>query len=161
MADAAKTGAARPVAYLLLLGIQTVATIVLFLAVFPLFQQIVTQTGDPQKVETSTTLTALGAALVMQACYWTRYRRIPVPALLRGAVAGHLLIFSSRVSFFFGGALFSAIFFRHVPQLAVLPPAGQGVAKLVAVMALLFALFCYALELERLGRAIEDRAEKA
>lgn len=142
----------RAAGYLLLLGIQTLAAGVL-LTVFPLFQQIILQSGRPQPLDTATAITALAAAMVMQACYWTRYRRMPVPAPAGGAVAGHLLMFASRVSFLFGGALFAAISFRHVPQLGALPPLGQGLAKALGVMALLFALFCYALELERLGRS--------
>ncbi|RDL50612.1 hypothetical protein BLJAPNOD_01733 [Ensifer sp. M14] len=66
-------------------------------------------------------------------------------------------MFASRASFVFGGALFSVIFFRHVPQLEVLPPLGQGIAKTLGVMAVLFALFCYSLELERLGKVIEEQ----
>jgi hypothetical protein len=53
-------------------------------------------------------------------------------------------MFASRASFFFGSALFSAIFFRHIPQLYALPPLGQAIAKTLRVAALLFALFCYA-----------------
>lgn len=150
----------RAAGYLLLLGIQTCAAGVLLLTVFPLFQQIILQSGRPQPLDAATAITALAAAMVMQACYWTRYRRMPVPAPAGGAVAGHLLMFASRVSFLFGGALFAAIFFRHVPQLGALPPLGQGLAKALGVMALLFALFCYALELERLGRSMEDAAAR-
>lgn len=151
----------RAAGYLLLLGVQTLAACVLLLAVFPLFQQIVLQSGRPQPLPPATAVTALAAAAVMQACYWTRYCRVPVPALPGGAVAGHLLMFASRVSFLFGGALFSVIFFRHLPQLDALPPLGQGIAKALGFMALLFALFCHALELERLGRGMEEAAARA
>jgi hypothetical protein len=101
----------------------------------------------------------MAAVLLVQACYWARYRYVPVWAPVRSVLAGHLLLFASRVSFFFGGALFSAIFFRHVPQLEMLPPLGQSLVKGCGVMVLLFTVFCYSLELERLGRAIEERAQ--
>lgn len=148
-------GARRLAAYLLLLAIQTMAAGVLFWTMFPLFQQLVAQSGTPQPVGLSTATPAMAAALVMQACYWTRYRHVPVRAPVHGAAIGHVVLFASRVSFFFSGAVFSAIFFRHVPQLDALPPVGQGLARAFVVMILLFASFCYALELERLGRAIE------
>lgn len=157
----AQPGAPRLTPYLLLLAIHTLAAVTLFMAIFPLFQQIVTQSGTPQLLKTSTVTTAMAATLVMQACYWTRYRRVPVRAPVHGAALGHLVLFASRVSFFFSGAVFSAIFFRHVPQLDALPPAGQGLAKALGVMALLFASFCYALELERLGRAVEEGGWRA
>ncbi|WP_395664544.1 hypothetical protein [Methylocella sp.] len=156
-----EAGAPRLRVYAVLLGLQTIASGALVAVVFPLFQQIVSQSGQPQSLETSTVVAALCAALAMQACYWTRYRRTPIRAPFHNALAGHALMFASRVSFFFSAALFSAIFFRHVPQLEALPPPGQGFAKAVGVMILLFASFCYALELERLGRAVEEPAPHA
>lgn len=154
--DPGTAGTRCRAAYPLLLGIQAVAAALLFLTIFTLFQQIVSQIGQARPLDTSTTVAAIVLALVMQACYWARYLRVPVPAPFRSAFGGHLLMFASRVSFFFGGALFTAIFFRHVPQLDVLPPLGQGVAKTLGVMGLLLAAFCFSLELERLGRAIEE-----
>lgn len=159
--DAIDRAANRLAPYLLLLAVHTLAAGTLFLAIFPLFQQIVMQSGKPQLLQTSTVITAMAAALVMQVCYWTRYWHVPVRAPFNGAALGHLVLFASRVSFFFSGAVFSAIFFRHVPQLDTLPPTGQGLAKALGVMALLFASFCYALELERLGRAIEEGDRRA
>lgn len=147
--------------YLVLMAIHTLAACMLFLVVFPLFLQIVTQTGQPQSVRAPAVIAAAAATFIMQVCYWTRYRCVPVRAPLHGAAIGHIVMFASRVSFFFSGAVFSAIFFRHVPQLDALPPVGQGLAKALGVLALLFASFCYALELERLGRAIEDGGRRA
>jgi len=149
----------RPTTYMLLLGVQTGASGVLFLVVFPLFQQIVLRSGQPQSLESSTAISALAAALLVQACYWVRYCYVPIWVPSRSALVGHLLMFASRVSFFFGGALFSAIFFRHVPQLDALPPLEQSLMKGCGVLLLLFTVFCYSLELERLGRAIEERAQ--
>jgi len=147
--------------YLTLLGIQSVAATALLWTVFPLFQQIMTQPGQPGLLDPATAASAIAAMVVMQVCYWTRYHHVPLWVPVHSTAAGHVLMFASRASFFFGGALFTAIFFRHVPQLDALPPLGQSIAKAIGIMALLFALFCYSLELERLGRAIEERAEKA
>ncbi|WP_244479962.1 hypothetical protein [Methylobacterium sp. Leaf94] len=80
---------------------------------------------------------------------------MPLSVPFRNVLVGHLLLFSSRASFFFGGAFFSVVFFRHLPELEVLPPFGQAVTKGITIIAVLFALFCYSLELERLGKAIE------
>jgi hypothetical protein len=44
-------------------------------------------------------------------------------------LVGHLFVFAGRASFFFGGAFFSALFFRHVPELDQLPPLEQGAGK--------------------------------
>lgn len=146
----------RPAAsYLLLLGLQTAAASLLFWTVFPTFQRIVMRSGQPQRLDASMVLAALASVVVLQVCYWVRYRHVPVWAPLRSALLGHLLVFASRASFFFGGALFSAVVFRHIPQLGFLPPLGQGLAEALGLLAVLFSLFCYSLELERLGRAIE------
>jgi hypothetical protein len=67
----------------------------------------------------------------------------------------HLLLFLGRISFIFGGALFSVVFFGHLPLL------DQGADILVMtrrgmlLAGSLFALFCFSLELERLGRSFE------
>ena len=84
---------------------------------------------------------------------------MPVTPPFHSVFVAHLLFFASRVSFFFGGALFSAIFFRHLPELDVFPPLGQAVVKLLYVAGVLFGLFCYSLELDRLGKAIEDQPD--
>lgn len=82
---------------------------------------------------------------------------MPVTPLFHGVFVAHLLFFASRVSFFFGGALFSAIFFRHLPELDAFSPFAQAFVKSVYVAATLFGLFCYSLELDRFGKAVEDR----
>lgn len=144
--------------YAVLLLVQTGAASALFAILFPLFQKLVMQSGQPQQLNSSVVVGVAAAAMVMQVCYWTRYRLVAVWGPFHSPAVGHMLMFASRASFFFGGALFSVIFFRHVPQLEVLPPLGQGITKAIGVMAVLFALFCYSLELERLGKAIEERS---
>lgn len=144
-------------AYAALLLVQTGAASAVFAIIFPLFQKLLMQSGQPQQLGTSVVVGVAAAAMVMQVCYWTRYRLVAVWGPFHSPAVGHMLMFASRASFFFGGALFSVIFFRHVPQLEVLPPLGQGMAKALGVIAVLFALFCYSLELERLGKAIEER----
>lgn len=153
------TGAARArAAYFGLLAAQTLAASFIFLTAFPLFQAILAHSGEPQPLPASTALPILAAALLLQACYWTRYRCVPVWTPLRGALAAHLLLFAGRASFIFASAIFSAIFFRHLPQLDVLPPLGQGIAKGAGLLGVLFSLYCYATEIERLGRAAEPPA---
>ena len=148
-------GSRSRAAYLALLGGETLAASAIFWTVFPLFQRLAIRSGQPQQPGIALEATVIAAALLLQGCYWTRYRLVPVWAPLRSPLLGHLLLFAGRASFFFASALFSVVFFRHVPQLSALPPLGTGVAKAAAFLFVLFALFCYALEIERLGRAIE------
>ena len=142
-------------AYPLLMAAQTVAATVLFRTMFPIFARVVEEPGKFQLIERSTQFTIVAAAVVLQVCYWTRFRYVRIEAPTKSPFVAHLFLFGSRISFFFGGALFSAIFFRHLPELDALPPLFQGVTKVGSVLAVLFSLFCYSLELDRVGRAIE------
>ncbi|MFO1210714.1 MAG: hypothetical protein U1E40_16110 [Amaricoccus sp.] len=142
--------------YGLLLAAETAAASVIFWTSFPMFSRIMQHSGEPQVLGAGTFVPVLAAAALLQACYWARYRRVAVRTPVHSVALGHLLVFASRVSFFFGSALFSLVFFRHVPQLAVLPPTGQGVVKAAGILAVLFSLFCYSLEIERLGKAMEE-----
>ena len=138
-----------------LLVLQTAAASCLFWMILPIFRRMVARLGEPQNLELWRLATIMGCVIVLQSCYWIRLQRIPIYIPFRNVVVGHLLLFASRASFFFGGAFFSVIFFRHVPELSALPPMSQGIAKALTVLAILFSLFCYSLELERLGKAIE------
>jgi len=64
-------------------------------------------------------------------------------------VAGHLAGFVARLSFILASSTFAVMFFVRFEQLS-LPPH-----RILMVLALLFSLFCYTLELERLARAIQ------
>ncbi|TXN00056.1 hypothetical protein FV242_23300 [Methylobacterium sp. WL64] len=138
-----------------LLILQTAAASCLLWIMLPIFRRMISRLGEPLDLELWRLVTVIGCVTVMQSCYWIRIQRVPIYIPFRNVVVGHLLLFASRASFFFGGAFFSVIFFRHVPELSALPPLGQGFAKALAVLAILFSLFCYSLELERLGKAVE------
>ena len=144
--------------YVFLMVIETAAAMFLFYTIFPIFRQVITQLGKPQDISPYQQVAVAGGALVLQACYWVRFRWVAVPAPFRNALVRHLFLFASRVSFFFGGALFSVFFFRHVPELDQFPSFIQGAVKLLEVLLVLFSLFCYSLEIERLGRAKEDHS---
>jgi hypothetical protein len=141
-------------AYCLLLCAQTVAAAWIFWFVLPIFRQFVNQVGRAQDIIWWDELAICGGAIVLQLLYWVRLRRVPVWAPIQNLFVAHLVKFASRASFFFGGAFFSTIFFRHIPELDALPPIGQGLARVTLVLAVLFSLFCYSLELDRLGAAM-------
>lgn len=143
-------------AYCLLLLAQSLAVAWLFWFVIPIFRQFVTGAGNAQDLNWRDELGITAAAVTLQTLYWTRLHLVPVWAPVRSVLAGHVVKFASRASFFFAGAFFSTIFFRHIPELDALPPVGQGMARVTLVLVLLFTLYCYSLELERLGSALES-----
>ena len=155
MGDAAITNHKEMAAYAALLALQTVAATFLFWLIFPIFRQIVTRIGEPTDLTLFLELAIVGGTVLLHCAYWARLRWVAVRIPFRSVFVGHLIQFAGRASFFFGGALFSAIFFRHLPELESVPTEGQWVMKAALVMWVLFALFCYSLELDRLGKAIE------
>lgn len=144
------------VVYAALLFAQTLLAGLLFWIMIPIFRQMVSRLGETLDISADKVVAVIGGAITLQCCYWARYLWVPVPKPFHNVVIAHLLMFASRASFFFGGALFSAVFFRHVPELAAFPSVAEGLARTIALFGCLFALFCYSLDLERLARAIEE-----
>jgi hypothetical protein len=103
-------------AYLLLLAVQIIgASFVIWLAL-PSFRQIVLNPGDQIPSNPYEDFSTIGTLLVMQAAYWYRPLRIPIPFLGSSVILNHVLVFLDRLSFIFGGALFSVVFFDTFPN---------------------------------------------
>ncbi|MBB3149640.1 hypothetical protein FHS21_006094 [Phyllobacterium trifolii] len=148
-------------AYAVLLTAQTVAAMYLFWVVYPIFSRLLTHVGEYQELRISSQIAILGGVTLLHCSYWTRLKWVSVTPPFHSIFLSHLCSFVGRVSFLFSGALFSAIFFRHLPQLDFLPPFGQTLVKILCVAGILFSFFCYSLELERLGKAIGEPPQKA
>jgi hypothetical protein len=149
-----KPGYGNPKAvYLLLLALQALGAIFFVWKELPEFRQLAINPGEQLQYDPSSDLTTIGIVAVMQVAYWYRLLRLPIPFEGSSPVLNHALLFAGRLSFIFGGALVSVVFFRHLPEMNqdtdVLQLARRGVMLCGAV----FALFCFTLELERLGHA--------
>ncbi|KQT50881.1 hypothetical protein ASG43_06390 [Aureimonas sp. Leaf454] len=142
--------------YVCVLAVQTAAASFLFWVIFPLFRRMILWLGEPQEISPVVDAEILLGALLLNCAYFARYRWIEVRSPFRSALVGHLVQFASRISFFFGGTLFSALFFRHLPELDRLPSLEEALPRVALILWVLFALFCYSLELDRLGKAIEE-----
>jgi hypothetical protein len=142
--------------YLILLLAQTVCAAIVLHHIQAFFRLLLDSIGKANAAPIAGVVQLLLAALAGQACYWWRLRKVTVPSSYRNIFLGHLLAFTSRIGFIFGGALFSLYFLRHVPalDLGYLDLSWRG-ALLIAI---LFALYCYTLELERLGNAFQGRS---
>ena len=144
------------IVYAALLCAETLLAGLLFWIIFPVFRQVVSRLGETLDIGADTVVAAISFAVILQGCYWARFFGVPLPTPFHNVVVAHILMFASRASFFFSGALFSVVFFRHGPVLAALPPIAEMLIRITALFACLFALFCYSLELERLARAIGE-----
>jgi hypothetical protein len=146
----------RVVTYLLLLTIQMFGSDFIVWQDLPAFRELLLNPGD-QPASTPYDGNTIPAVLfAMQAAYWYRLRRVAIPFRGPSLVSSHLFLFLGRLNFIFGSALFSIVLFRHVPEIGpdidILLMARRGVVLVIS----LFALFCFTLELERLGVALGE-----
>ncbi|WP_420101372.1 hypothetical protein [Bosea sp. (in: a-proteobacteria)] len=152
MSRPAQPDRARP-RYFALLAAQTACAAVVLFNIHAAFGILIANLGTPNTYSAVSAFALLAAAGLGQICYWRRWRSVPVPSCWRSPVLGHLLCFAARLGFIFGSALFSVYFLRHAPKvdLSLAAIAWRG-GLLVAIV---FALYCYTLELERLGLALQ------
>jgi hypothetical protein len=145
------------IAYAALLAVQTLAVAFLLWIVFPMFYSVVTHLGERQEIPLKSLIAILIGTIILQVCYWSRIQWVTVCSPCQSVFLAHIVSFLARLSFLFGGVLFSTIFFRHLPEVGSLPPLGQAVLTGISILMVLFGLFCYSVELERLAKAVEEQ----
>ncbi|CAN7312243.1 hypothetical protein [Bosea sp. LjRoot237] len=151
----------RPVlAYTLLLLVQTACALVILFYIHAIFRILVAHIGEQQSLPSEILAQVIVAALLGQFCYWTRLYRLPVPRGFRNLALGHLLAFAARLGAIGGGALASIYFLRHLPELTKLADSFTLVWRSGLLLAIVFALYCYTLELERLAAAWQAEPEE-
>jgi hypothetical protein len=142
--------------YLLLLAIQIAGAIFFVWQELPEFKQVLDNPGEQLPKDARSDAMMLGVFFIMQASFWVRLLRIPIPFRRSNPFLNHLFLFLGRLRFIFGSALFSVVVFRHVPELGrdtdFLLMARRG----FLFVGCLFALFCTSLEVERLAQAFES-----
>jgi hypothetical protein len=150
------SGNQRVAAYLSLIAIQIIGALVFVWKELPAFNQLLRNPGEQLPYIPYDHLTTIGILLIMQVAYWYRLLRVPVPFQSPNLILSHLFLFFGRLSFIFGGALFSVVFFRHLPALDNDADALLMTGRGLLLCGALFALFCLTLELERLGNALAN-----
>jgi hypothetical protein len=144
------------VTYLLLFAIQMFGSDFIVWKGLPAFRQLVLSPGEQLANTPYDGNTVVAVLFVMQGAYWYRLLRVAIPFRGPSLAFSHLFLFLGRLNFIFGSALFSIVIFRHVPELGpgvdILLMARRGVVLVIS----LFALFCFTLELERLGMALGE-----
>jgi len=142
--------------YLLLLVIQMFGSDFIVWQSLPAFRELVLSPGEQMANTPYDGSTVVAVIFAMQGAYWYRLLRVAIPFRGPSLVLTHLFLFLGRLNFIFGSALFAIVVFRHVPELGpgtdVLLMARRGVVLVFS----LFALFCFTLELERLGTALGE-----
>lgn len=144
----------RPhLAYGILLLLQTLCAAPLLYYIHAIFRIVTERPGELQSLPSAILAQVVAAIVLGQACYWTRLRHVPLPTGIHSPVLGHVLAFAGRLASIFGGALFSIYFLRQLPLLEGLSLGAGLLWRCGLVFAVLFAIYCYTLELERLGTA--------
>ncbi|MGO9684682.1 MAG: hypothetical protein ACLPTZ_19255, partial [Beijerinckiaceae bacterium] len=105
------------------------------------------------KRHTSGRTTFLGEDHVglMQGAYWLRTAIISTLRLPPNVFLNHIVLLFSRLSFIFGGALFTAVIYLRLPDLE------KSIPRFVVLVAVLFSMFCYSRELEWLATELTGR----
>lgn len=150
----------RPIlAYTLLLIVQTACALVILFYIHAIFRILVEHIGQQQELPTGILIQVVVAALLGQCCYWTRLYRVPVPQGFRSLPLGHALAFAARLGAIVGGALASIYFLRHLPELTSIADGFTLAWRSALLLAVVFAIYCYTLELERLAAAWQAEPE--
>jgi hypothetical protein len=132
--------------YPTLFAVQTIGTAILIWNAVPLYQQIL---ADPAShvVRNENLTWSLSSIALMQLGYWISYRVRPQPPQFVSVLLGHITLFVARMSFVFATSVFGFMFLVEKPGFHI-PPS-----RYIVLLLGLFSLYCYMLELERLGRA--------
>jgi hypothetical protein len=138
----------------LLLAAQTAAIVALLWGAAPIYRAILAAPGHQLADIPSSPFLIIVGLIVFHAAYWHRLRRVPVAVTARSVFLSHVVMFTGRLCFIFGGSMFALIAFRHVPDMGQIVDPLRLTSRSMVMLAVLFSLFCYALELERIGSAL-------
>ena len=139
--------------WILFLG-QTIGDTTILSHLIPLFRQLVTSglhEKTPPKIQVFATL----GVIIIQVGYWLDQCWFMTLRLGHNSLLGHVILFLSRLNFIFGAAVFSAVYLVRINELDI------SLLGLVFLSAVLFSIFCYTLELERIGRAFVERKDRS
>jgi hypothetical protein len=143
--------------YLLLFVVQAIGSISLLVQCFPIYSMLLDDPGKPQQFD-PVMLTAVAVSIVLvQTAYWYRVFNIILPVRTTHVVYGHLVLFVSRLGFIMASALFSVIVFRHLPEIDFVQNWMTLLWRGGLLLAMLFSLYCFTTELERLGTALRGQ----
>jgi len=113
----------------------------------PLYRYLMV--GVPEAVpQNPLTLWALLAVTLFQASFWPARAVPPVVGRTARPFLAHLILFAGRMTFVYVGGLFAVVFYVRHAELRFAP------WRETLLLAVLFSMFCYTLELERIGRAL-------
>lgn len=145
--------------YVVCLSIQSAAALTILFAVQHAFRTVVDGLGELHAASGTEIALLTISICVFQIAYWYRFNRIGIP-YWRSVVVGHIVGFASRLTFIFGGALFSVFFLRHAPELSSKEGAAILIPRVAMLLPSLFCLYSYTLEIERLANTLQSDGDQ-
>ena len=139
--------------YPLLVVLQTVGAAIILWNGIPIYQQIVAD-ASKHMPRPETLVQAIVAVAMIQVAYWFRQRIHPPLPQHNNSLLSHVVLFVGRLSLIFATSMFSVVFFMQPEGLHL------SISRIVVLVAVLFSMFCFTLELERLGRALQGARER-
>ena len=139
--------------YPFLLALQTAVAAMVLVNGAPIYRQITTDFA-PHQPRPVILWWAAAAVVLIQVGYWLRvWLQPPMPGSTHVLIA-HLAAFVARLSFILASSTFTVVFFVRFEQLS-LPPR-----RILMMLALLFSMFCWTSELDRLAKALQGTEGK-
>jgi len=145
--------------YVICLAIQSAFALTILVAIQHVFRTLIDSIGVLHAASASETAVLAISICAFQAAYWYRFNKVEMPGW-HNILVGHVVGFASRLTFIFGGALFSLFFLRHAPQLSSSEGAAILVPRIAMLLASLFCLYSYTLELDRLANALQSASDR-
>jgi hypothetical protein len=139
--------------WILFLG-QTIGDATILSHVIPISRRLVTS-GLYEKAPQKILVFGAFGVTIIQVCYWLDQYWFATLRLRYNALLGHVILFLSRLNFIFASAVFSAVYLVRFKELDI------SLWRFVLLSTVLFSIFCYTLELERLGRALLERKDRS
>jgi hypothetical protein len=142
--DNTKTDATRT--YWLLLALQVVGAGIIVSEGVPMYRSFLPG-RDIAPVDADLLAVVLFAVLLLQVPYWIATLKLfPQAAIPKSLLGGHFAFFVARLNFILASSLFVVIVFVRRADIEFIW------WRALTLFAVLFAIFCFSLELERLGR---------
>lgn len=136
--------------YPLLLVLEAAGALVILWHGVPIYRSLLEDTFVQPDDGTSVTWAIVGILLI-QVPYWVSTVKVfPLPSIPRHIIASHVVTFLARLNFVFVSGLFAAVVFARSANITFVP------WRAAILTAVLFSMFCFSLELERLAKCLAD-----
>ena len=134
--------------YWLLVAIETASAAIMLWRGVPIYRNLLPG-NDIAPVDASVLAAATVTVAGVQVPYWIATLKVlPLAVIGRHVVAAHLVLFLARLNFVFVSSLFVVIFFVRNDDIEFVW------WRALMLFAVLFSMFCFTLELERLGKRL-------